>query len=73
MLLWTTGDGISHVAHLGGMFFGLAWFGYYRTGFSFRSMFREWQKKRMRRRLRLIRKERKGDDESGTYSKRTLH
>ncbi len=65
-------DGINHFAHLGGMVFGLLWFGYFRSSFKFARLVKFVQRRRMRRKLRLIRR---GDDDSpmSGYSNRTLH
>ena len=72
-LMWADGDGVNRVAHLGGMFFGLAWFGYYRYGLDVGSLWRRYKRKRMRSRLRLIRRGREDGDSGDSYSKRTLH
>jgi len=72
LVAWSPGDGVNHIAHLGGMFFGLAWFAYYRYGLDVQSLWRRLKRRRMRRKLRLIRKNR-DEDPFDQYSNRTIH
>jgi membrane associated rhomboid family serine protease len=73
--LWAgTSDGVSHIAHLGGMAFGIGWFGLarYRTGLV--NLLKEVRKRRLRRKLRLIRRGGPDDEPpADTYDNKTIH
>jgi membrane associated rhomboid family serine protease len=73
--LWQgTSDGTSHIAHLGGLGAGLLWFFFMRGRGWFSNFFRSLQKRRMRRKLRLIWR-RKNDDDNpmAGYTNKTVH
>jgi membrane associated rhomboid family serine protease len=71
MSLSSSGTGVAHVAHLGGMLFGwayLRWFGDGRfrwRGFRwpFGDWYRKWKQDRLRRKFRVYYRETRGDDE----------
>ena len=52
--LMGTSSNINHYAHLGGIFFGMVWFLYWSKKHVLISAFREMQKKRKRKKFRLI-------------------
>jgi membrane associated rhomboid family serine protease len=68
-------DGVSHIAHFGGMLVGLVWFGLFRGRGRLEAIWRVLRKRRMRGRLRLIRKgESHGDDGPFQgYDNKTVH
>jgi len=67
-------DGVSHIAHLGGLAFGLIWFAYEKSGFNVREFYRGLQRRRMRRRLKVVKpQEGNKDDPFSSYDKKTLH
>jgi membrane associated rhomboid family serine protease len=74
-LLADTSSDVSHLAHFGGMAFGVGWFGFYRGRDGIAMFIRGLRKRRMRRKLRLIQRKAKKDDDGPfpTYSNKTLH
>jgi membrane associated rhomboid family serine protease len=66
--------GVSNIAHFGGILFGLLWFGYRFSGLSPKGVWQSLQRRRLRRKLRLVRPKQEGDDDPfGNYSNKTLH
>lgn len=68
------GGGVNNIAHLSGILFGLAWFGFSRPELHLLSFWRLLRRRRLRRRLYVVRKD-SGDDHDpfGSYDDRTIH
>lgn len=66
--------GVNNVAHLSGILFGLLWIGFSRWNFQLANIIKVLRRTRAKRRLRLIRKEPGGDDDSSSsYDNHTIH
>jgi membrane associated rhomboid family serine protease len=64
----SSGDGVAHVAHLGGMLFGWLYIaglsGGGRFGYRIRSWYSRWRHERIRKRFKVYYKETRGDDDA---------
>ncbi|MGE5176829.1 MAG: rhomboid family intramembrane serine protease [Hyphomicrobiales bacterium] len=65
--LSSSGDGIAHIAHLGGMLFGWLYIaglsGSGRIGYAFRSWYSRWRHERIKKRFKVYYKETRGEDD----------
>ena len=69
----TAGSNVSHLAHIGGLVFGLLWFLYYTRRLQLPSLKRLLWKKRMRGKLRIVRDSKKDKSASKQNNGPTYH